>query len=150
MGTRSTYRIRETFTSEKANKKIVQDLVLVYVQFDGYPEGHPAETAEWLASGKVVNGIGMNDKGIIFNGAGCLAAQMVARMKDGSGGIYIHTMKSRGKCWEDYMYDIIVDSEDKTIEFVAYENYGKRPKEIFRGKPEDFAEFVVSRKNKEE
>jgi len=147
MGTRSTYRIREAFNDESTNKKVFKDLALVYVQYDGYPEGHPSETAEWLGSGKVVNGIGLNDKKLIFNGAGCLAAQMIARMKDGPGGVYLQDIKSRGKCWEEYLYDIIVDSNKNEIEFVAYENYGKRPKEIFRGKPENFANFVESLKH---
>jgi hypothetical protein len=49
---------------------------------------------------------------------------------------YIQSLKSRGKSWEDYLYDIIV-KEDKSIEYVCYEN-GKRPKELFRGSPSDF------------
>ena len=108
----------------------------MYRQFDGYPSGHPCETAEWLASGEVVNGFSSNETKLIFNGAGCLAAQLVAKYKTEPGGTYLNPLKHRGKCWEDYLYDIIV-KEDQTIEFVCYEN-GKRKTEVFRGSPSDF------------
>ena len=136
MGTRSTYRIIEQFTDEKTNKVINQEICLMYRQFDGYPSGHPCETAEWLASGEVVNGFSSNETKLIFNGAGCLAAQLVAKYKTEPGGTYLNPLKHRGKCWEDYLYDIIV-KEDQTIEFVCYEN-GKRKTEVFRGSPSDF------------
>jgi hypothetical protein len=134
MGTRSTYRIIEQFKDDKG-KTINQDICLIYVQYDGYPTGHPMETAEWLSSGKVVNGYSMSEE-LQFNGAGCLAAQLVAKMKTGTGGVYLQTLKSRGNSWEDYLYDIII-KEDNSIEYVCYEN-GSRKKELFRGTPADF------------
>lgn len=136
MGTRSTYRIIEQYTDTKTQKVVNQEICLVYRQFDGYPTGHPMETAEWLASGRVVNGISSNETKLVFNGAGCLAAQLVAKYKDGPGGTYIQSLKSRGNSWEDYLYDIIV-KEDNSIEYVCYEN-GSRKKELFRGSPADF------------
>ena len=136
MGTRSTYRIIEQFTDDKTHKVINQEICLMYRQFDGYPSGHPCETAEWLASGEVVNGFSSNETKLIFNGAGCLAAQLVAKYKTEPGGTYLNPLKHRGKCWEDYLYDIIV-KEDNSIEFVCYEN-GKRKTEVFRGSPSDF------------
>lgn len=137
MGTRSTYRVIEQYKNEDGSIKN-SDLVLVYLQYDGYPTGHPLETAEWLASGLVVNGLGMRDEKLVFNGGGCLAAQLIAKHKDGPGGTYIHALSSRGNSWEDYLYDIIV-KEDRTIEYVCYEN-NETPLEIFRGTP---AEFVA-------
>lgn len=134
MGTRSTYRIIEQFKDDKG-KTINQDICLIYVQYDGYPTGHPMETAEWLSTGKVVNGYSMSEE-LQFNGAGCLAAQLVAKMKTGTGGVYLQTLKSRGNSWEDYLYDIII-KEDNSIEYVCYEN-GSRKKELFRGVPADF------------
>jgi hypothetical protein len=134
MGTRSTYRVIEQFKDDKG-KVVNQDICLIYVQYDGYPTGHPMETAEWLSSGKVVNGYSMSEE-LQFNGAGCLAAQLVAKMKTGTGGVYLQTLKSRGNSWEDYLYDIII-KEDKSIEYVCYEN-GSRKKELFRGTPADF------------
>jgi hypothetical protein len=136
MGTRSTYRVIEQYTDEKKNKVVNEEICLMYLQFDGYPSGHPSETAKWLASGMVVNGFGANEKRLIFNGAGCLAAQLVHKYKDGAGGCYLHSLKSRGKSWEDYLYDIIV-KEDASIEFVCYEN-GRKKTEVFRGNPADF------------
>lgn len=139
MGTRSTYRVIEEWTDNRPEAKVKKGqnkLLLMYRQFDGYPEGHPLETAEWLAGGKVVNGLRMDEKGLMFNGGGCLAAQLVAKYKTEAGGTYIHPMSHRGKCWEDYLYDIII-KEDSSIEFVCYEN-GKRPKVIYRGTPKGF------------
>jgi hypothetical protein len=134
MGTRSTYRVIEQFKDDKG-KVVNQDICLIYVQYDGYPTGHPMETAEWLSSGKVVNGYSMSEE-LQFNGAGCLAAQLVAKMKTGTGGVYLQTLKSRGNSWEDYLYDIII-KEDNSIEYVCYVNV-TRKKELFRGTPADF------------
>jgi hypothetical protein len=146
MGTRSTYRVIEEWTDDRPEAKVKKGqnkLVLLYAQFDGYPEGHPMDTAEWLASGRVVNGFSPSEEGLKFNGAGCLAAQLVAKFKDGVGGYYIHPMSHRGTCWENYTYDIIV-KEDNTIEYIAYEVgggfNGKKPrfKKIFQGSPFEF------------
>ena len=139
MGTRSTYRIIEEYSTGKKVKKVKQnEICLIYRQYDGYPTGHPLETAEWLSTAKVVNGLGMNETQLVFNGAGCLAAQLIAKLKDGPGNTYIHSLKSRGESWEDYLYDIIV-KEDRTIEYVCYDNVEGKP-ELFRGTP---AEFVA-------
>lgn len=146
MGTRSTYRVIEEWTDDRPEAKVKKGqnkLVLLYAQFDGYPEGHPMDTAEWLASGTVVNGFSPSEQGLKFNGAGCLAAQLVNKYKDGVGGYYIHPMSHRGTCWENYTYDIIV-KEDGTIEYIAYEVgggfNGKKPrfKKIFQGSPFEF------------
>jgi hypothetical protein len=150
MSTRSTYRVRERFIDdrEKPKKEVTNDISLMYVQCDGYPSGHPADTAEWLAKGKAVNGIGLSEKNpLIFNGAGCLAAQLVVKYKNGAGGAYMHNLKDRGNCGEEYTYDIIVDYEDKQepqkIIYIAYEcGWKKRPKKIWEGNPKDFKKFV--------
>ena len=144
MGTRSTFRVIETWKGPEDKLK-QNKIALMYVQFDGYPEGHPMETAEWLSTGQMVNGIGMDHKGLIFNGAGCLAAQLVAKYKDGPGGAYLYPMAHRGHSGEDYLYDIIVDFDTKSIRFKAFENYGKRPKKIFDGTPADFVTFAKKR-----
>ena len=152
MGTRSTYRVIER--GEYEGKKWERKIVLLYVQFDGYPSGHPSETAEWLASGTVVNGLGVNpDNKLLFNGAGCLAAQLVAKIKDGPGGAYLYPIQQRGKCGEYNVYDIIVNS-DKTIEFIAYDvrrgGWDNKPvwfKKLYSGTPEGFKAYVKSRNN---
>jgi hypothetical protein len=139
MGTRSTYRIIEEYSTGKKVKKVKQnEICLIYRQYDGYPTGHPLETAEWLAGGQVVNGLRLGEDKLVFNGAGCLAAQLIAKLKDGPGNTYIHSLKSRGESWEDYLYDIIV-KEDRTIEYVCYDNVEGKP-ELFRGTPAQFVE----------
>lgn len=139
MGTRSSYRFIETFRNDEG-KVIENKIALVYFQYDGYPNGHPLDTAEWLASGKVVNGIGYDDKGLIFNGAGCLTAQFIAKYKDGPGGVYLEPLSSRGNCWEDYLYDIIIDNNTKSIIMIAYRNL-KKKKKLFEGTPAEFIEY---------
>lgn len=153
MGTRSTYRVIEKGVYEGKSWK--NEFVLLYLQFDGYPSGHPLDTANWLASGTVVNGIGADSKNkLVFNGAGCLAAQLVARHKDGPGGAYLYPIKHRGKCGEDYVYDIIVDSNEKTIEFIAYDvtgGWGNKPlrfKKLYQGAPSGFEAWVEEREKK--
>lgn len=154
MSTRSTYRFRERFYDEELKKEVTQDVALVYVQCDGYPEGHPAETAEWLASGKAVNGIGLAEKKLIFNGIGCLAAQFIAKMKHGAGGTYLHNIRSRGKSGENYTYDVTIpyDKEYKPGEilFTAYDvNWSpKRTRcvKLWEGNPKDFKKFLERRK----
>lgn len=138
MGTRSTYRFIETYKDAEGKVK-ENKIALVYFQYDGYPDGHPLGTAEWLASGKVVNGLGVGDNGLVFNGAGCLTAQFIAKFKDAPGNVYIHPLSNRGKCWENYLYDIVISQEEKTIKMIAYENLS-RPKKFFEGTP---AEFVA-------
>jgi len=151
MSTRSTYRVREKFFDNKEQKEYTRDLVLMYIQCDGYPSGHPSETAEWLSRANLVNGIGAGKdktgKTFMANGTGCLAAQLVAKYKDGVGSCYLHAIKQRGNCGEDYTYDIVVDYKDQqepqSLTYIAYEcGWKKRPKKIWEGKPEDFQKFV--------
>lgn len=155
MSTRSNYRVIEKGVYE--GKPWNNIFVLLYIQMDGYPSGHPSEIAEWLASGTVVNGLGINQKEqLLFNGAGCLAAQLVEKMKDGPGGAYIYPIQHRGKCGEEYVYDIIVDSDTQTIEFIAYEvngGWGDKPlrfKKLYSGAPAGFAEWVENVYSKQE
>lgn len=84
-------------------------LVCMYRQFDGYPEGHGAELAEFLVGRKVINGIGSGQSDAIrfSNGMGCLAAQMVCHFKDNQvGGFYLHPTTQNQDCWQDYEYHV--------------------------------------------
>lgn len=63
-----------------------KEIVRLYRQFDGYPTGHGADLVK-LCDVAIVNGIGANKR--VANGMGCLAAQVIAGLKDGPGGIYI-------------------------------------------------------------
>jgi hypothetical protein len=79
-----------------------KEIVVMYRQFDGYPSGHGKDLAEILAGRKIVNGFSSIDKKV-FNGMGCLAAQVVAELKDGPGNIYLYPAGTRD-CWEEYVY----------------------------------------------
>lgn len=106
-----------------------QPLVNMYRQFDGYPSGHGIELAEFLVSGKMVNGYSSKTEKQ-FNGMGCLAAQMIAEFKNSVGGFYIHAVTDTD-CWQDYEYHVF---ENKVVV--------KNPTEvIFEGTWTDFLEF---------
>lgn len=135
MGTRSTYLVTKKYGDK------TMPVILFYHQFDGYPDGHPKEVAEWLSKGVVVNGLGSKQPLLVFNGCGCLAAQFVAKFKEHAGGQYLYTIDSRGNCGEDYLYEIIVDDEKFTIEFVACNSDGT---EFYRGTPGGFVEKVIN------
>jgi hypothetical protein len=131
MGTRSTYRIIEK------QKEDQEQLALVYVQYDGYPSGHPSRVAEWLSGAMVVNGFNTSTPTLAFNGAGCLAARFVGYIKeDRIGNVYLYPFKYRANCGEDYMYDIIVDESESTIKMIAYDYNDNK---MFEGTPQEFA-----------
>ena len=149
MGTRSLSRVFETYKDEKKNKQVKVQLVNMYRQYDGYPSGHGTELADFLNSGKVVNGFGVNEQQRLFNGAGCLAAQMIAHFKDGVGGIYIEPITSNN-CGQEYEYEVIVDYDTKEITLKCIEfgyiddkgNYRSGKRILFEGKPSEFEQFV--------
>lgn len=122
MGTRSL-----TFVYEE-NKPIVN----MYRQFDGYPEGHGAELAEFLCSGKLVNGFSETTTKQ-FNGMGCLAAQMIANFKNTVGGFYIHPVTSTD-CWQEYEYHVYENS-------VVVKSIDDRDQVIFDGTWQEFKDF---------
>ncbi len=108
-----------------------QTIVDIYHHWDGYPEGLGV-TLGWYLSGKrVVNGIsGSDNEDLIFNGMGCLAASLVAHLKDGPGNVYIEPRESHS--WIDYHYYIWGD-ESKTIYISIFSSDDC----IFVGEPED-------------
>lgn len=106
-------------------------LVNLYRQFDGYPDGHGLELAEFLNSFvAITNGIAVGEKRKTANGMGCLAAQMIAHFKTGCGGFYLHATDETD-CWQDYEYHVY---EHKVIV--------KSPRDvIFNGTWQDFLHF---------
>lgn len=98
MGTRS-------LTYVYADKSPV---VCMYRQFDGYPTGHGAELAEFLNGFQIVNGYG-EAKPKLANGMGCLAAQMIAYFKVGTGGFYLEPVELGQDCYQDYEYHVYQD-----------------------------------------
>ena len=85
--------------SEEPNKTIVD----IYHHWDGYPEGLGVKLASYLDGMKITNGISSKDNPeYVFSGLGCLAASIVAELKDGPGNVYIEDRGSHG--WIDYHY----------------------------------------------
>ena len=135
MGTRSLTR----FITQHDDEKFV--ITCVYRQYDGYPQGHGKELADFLNSGVMVNGFGQSEQKQ-FNGIGCLAAQFIAEFKKGVGGIYIHEPNSND-CGEEFVYEVIykypkgfgkVDEDSLTMS--CYDVYKKQT--IFEGNPKEF------------
>ena len=144
MGTRSLTTFIETYKDDSGKQK-KQEIVTMYRQYDGYPTGHGLDLAQFLAHGKLVNGIGLNDT-IVFNGMGCLTAQVVAHFKDGAGGIYLQ--RANKNSWENYRYHIIGDFDTKELTIkileVGYmkgDKYYKGTRTIFEGTPQKMLEF---------
>ena len=184
MGTRSSYLIVETNiykAAENENKDIEEisdndfkfgfnlrysldgklfesrTLCNVYFQYNGYPQGHPIKSAEWLASANMGNGIPIGQEGLYFNGASCLAAAFVEAHKQGAGGVYINHHESFGNASESYLYKIeyICDySEGGTKTKINFEcievihrtirlengedDYEQEQNPVFSGLPSDF------------
>lgn len=121
MGTRSL-----TFVYNERGEAIVN----LYRQYDGYPSGHGAELAEFLAGKRLVNGLS-GDTSMVFNGMGCLAASLVANFKQSAGGFYIYAVTNTD-CWQDYEYHVY---ENK----IVVKNFNRQ--EMFSGDWESFSKF---------
>lgn len=123
MGTRSL-----TFVYDEDKNPLIN----MYAQYDGYPEGHGRELAEFLTPVKMVNGITRGATNIA-NGMGCLAAQLVAHFKQDAGGFYLYPV-TVGDCGQDYEYHIYADK-------IKVKQHGNSLKTLFAGSWEDFAAF---------
>jgi hypothetical protein len=132
MGTRSLTYIYETYTNDNVVENV--PIVCMYRQFDGYVEGHGAELAEFLTRGTLVNGLGADDK-LVFNGMGCLAAQMVAHFKTQPGNIYLHAPVLNRDDWQEFEYHVFGDK------VIVYGGTLTNANIIFEGDWESFAKF---------
>jgi len=109
-------------------------VMCMYRQFDGYPSGHGAERASFLASfDAVVNGYAFNETRKVANGMGCLAAQLVANFKVGVGGFYLYPTSTKD-AGQEYEYHVYAEK------VVVKETYDGN-KTIFTGTWAEFAEF---------
>lgn len=129
MGTRSITTIIETVAGTP------RKITTIYRQYDGYPSGHGKELFEFLKNMRICNGYGSEQKGGKWaNGAGCLAAQLIKKLKDDIGGIYIEAPRTRLD-GEDYGYEITI--KDASINVVV-----RRPgKKLFDGTVSAFGAF---------
>jgi hypothetical protein len=143
MGTRSLTHFIERYkevSKDKRRKPKVKDteIVVMYRQYDGYPSGHGIELAEFLSQGRLVNGISAVEKELVFNGMGCLSAQVVAHFKNGAGGIYLHSAGTTD-AWQNYDYYVIGDDETKELTLKCVNG----DKVIFEGTPKEFIEQLA-------
>ena len=100
-------------------------IINMYRQYDGYPTGHGAELAEFLAPFTLVNGLGIDETRKVANGMGCLAAQLVANFKDEAGGFYLYPT-SAVDCGQDYEYHIY----DNVVTFLDENGFEHKTKEL--------------------
>ncbi len=119
------------------------ELCVMYRQFDGYPDGHGKELAEFLTGITMVNGINETKGERLANGMGCLAAQVIGHFKDGKvGGFYIYPANSRD-CGEEYIY--FVEGEEGKEPKITVQDYDK--KELFKGFASEYADWLEARNN---
>lgn len=102
MGTRSLTYVYESYQEEHT------PVVCMYRQYDGYLEGHGLELASFLTRGRLVNGLSGRDQ-MVFNGMGCLAAQMVANFKTEAGQFYLHSTQLNQDAGQEYEYHVFYD-----------------------------------------
>ena len=86
--------------------------------------------ASYLDNKTIVNGLG-GDRDTVFNGLGCLAASLIAELKDGPGNVYIED-KDRPHGWLDYKYYVWGD-DNKDIWISIFDGNEC----IFVGKPSE-------------
>ena len=128
MATRATVSIARREEGVSFSEKPSKTIVDIYHHYDGYPEGLGVKLASYLDDKKITNGLGSRDDYDYFNGLGCLAASLVAELKDGPGNVYIEDRGTHG--WIDYYYVIWGDT-DKEI-WISIFDEGEC---IFVGKP---------------
>ena len=134
MATRAMISIAKREEGVSFSEEPNQTIVDIYHHWDGYPEGLGVTLASYLDGKRIVNGIGSKDnENLIFNGIGCLAASLVAELKDGPGNVYIEDRGTHG--WIDYYYVIWGDT-DKEI-WISIFDEGEC---IFVGKPDKLIE----------
>ena len=142
MGTRSL-----TFVYESAKRGEKPEAIInMYRQFDGYPEGHGQELAEFLTTGTMTNGLRMGQTGRFFNGMGCLAAQLVCNFKTEAGQFYLYPVTAED-CGQDFEYHIYnIDGKLKIKVFYCGCNFfgisgSDQHDGIFEGTLAEFTEF---------
>lgn len=136
MGTRSLTHIHDDHTEAV--------LATVYRQMDGYPSGMGADLAEILTGRRMVNGFGLGDTNeVASNGAGCLAATIIMKLKEaaGIGGIYLEPPGSEDY-GEEYIYSISPTLEGIRLRVESvHGGYGDKPRRrdtLFEGSINEF------------
>ena len=102
MATRAMISIAKREEGVSFSEEPNQTIVDIYHHWDGYPEGLGVTLASYLDGYRITNGLG-RDNEYVFNGLGCLAASLIAELKDGPGNIYIED-PNVPHTWIDYDY----------------------------------------------
>ena len=89
-----------------------EEIVVLYRQYDGYPEGHGIDLLNFLDNMEIVNGISNKEKRRIANGMGCLSAQVVAYFKEAPGDFYLQSAGTRD-IGEEFIYTLYYTEELK-------------------------------------
>ena len=131
MATRATIHIAKREEGVSFSEKPDKKLVSIYHHWDGYPEYLGVKLASYLDNKKITNGIGSRDnENLVFNGLGCMAASIIAELKDEPGNVYIED-PNRPHGWIDYEY-YIWGTEHKDIWISIFDG----DECIFVGKPQ--------------
>lgn len=97
MGTRSLTVMQEEDGTE---------IAVLYRQMDGYPTGHGKDLADFLHGRVIVNGYSSDTPERAFNGASCMAAQIVSHFKgEEVGSFYLRPAGTRDT-GEEYIYEV--------------------------------------------
>jgi hypothetical protein len=122
-------------------------LVTIYRQYDGYMAGHGKDLAAILEGKTIVNGLpGSADTSKLFNGAGCMAASIIAGLKTGAGGIYIQAASDLDDNMVDYVYKVRTGLQGvgwdakPTAPTITVTSYGRT---VFEGSVEEFCDATV-------
>jgi len=129
MGTRATINIARREEGVSFSEIPEKVMVSIYNHYDGYPEGLGVTLASYLEGSKIVNGLGGN-RDDVFNGLGCMAASIIAELKEEAGNVYIED-PVRPHGWIDYEYYVWGD-DNKDI-WISIFSDGDC---IFVGKPQ--------------
>ena len=129
MATRATIHVAKREEGVSFSERPDKTIVDIYHHWDGYPEGLGVTLASYLNDMKIVNGLG-RDCDNVANGLGCLAAQLIAEIKDGPGNVSI-IGPEESYSWIDYEY-YIWGTEYKDIWISIFDDREC----IFVGKPD--------------
>ena len=129
MATRATISIARREEGVSFSERPDKTIVDIYHHWDGYPEGLGVKLASYLDDKKITNGLSGKNDYDVFNGMGCLAASLVAELKEGPGDVYIEDPKRRHG-WIDYEY-VVWGDDAKSIWISIFDG----DKCIFVGEP---------------
>lgn len=146
-----------------------EELAVLYRQFDGYPEVHGMDLANFLSGLNVVNGIPMGSTDRMANGGGCLAVQVIHYLKQkecydpcvkslsrGAGGLYLYKAGTRD-AGEEWTYVLTCEEaevplgervKDNQVQVTVWNGEEGKSDKVFEGPAQDFYWFCKEVKDK--